>query len=509
MSEKINRNRNNYSIKIVVLVFAIFIMLILNMILSRISKTQDNDINLSYDNLSTVKEVIEYYKCTYISENKSTENGFSLDIYLKFSKLPYDENDNSNEEFYNNIINDIAKIISYKNYKLIDEENNIIIKVTCENRNVESILINDIEDYFIYMDSQISMKEYKEFKTTSFNISSEVLQSVINEGWDKNFYFGERDSIYNEYYIYFNQGIKVRTIQNKIYNIIFDKNYNGNVINNLFPGISSDSVKVSLGEPTFEDEENGVIGYKGDGIYVFFSKDEISIYRITDDSADDFFKLADEYIDSNIDLLEFMNKLTYMWPDYSKYEYSSNSVYLSYPLKGIQIKINYDDIDGILVYNNIKSSLPKVQRYLENTNFVARLQVDSVFEAEVKRINENSKEKQYSDEYIESLDDKQKSTIGESLKYYFYPEMDERNNIYKMRFISQRGTEPNRELNDSISSYLWASNDIFIYSKQGKGIYLYNLEEGKVSRIVEGDNEFNLKEYKNGILYYDNKEITL
>lgn len=509
MSEKINRNKNNYSIKIVVLIFAIFIMLILNMILSKMNKTPEGNTNLSYDSLSNVKDVIEYYDCTYISENKSTENGFNLDVYLKFSKLPYDQNDNSNEELYNNIINDVAKIINYRNYKLIDEENNITVKVTCKNRKVEIILINDIEDYFIYMDSQISMKQYKEFKTTSFNISSEVLQNVINEGWDKNFYFGQRDSIYNEYYIYFNQGIKARTIQNKIYNIVFDKNYNGNVINNLFPGISLNSVELSLGEPTFKDEEKNVIGYKGDGIYVFFSESEISIYRITDESADDFFKLADEYIDSKIDLLEFMNKLTYMWPDYSKYEYSSTSVYLSYPLKGIEIKINYDDISGILVYNNIKSSLSKIQRYLENTNFVARLQIDSVFEAELNRINENNNEKQYSDEYIESLDEETKSTIGESLKYYFYPETDERNNIYKMKFISQRGTEPNRELNDSISSYLWISNDIFIYSKQGKGIYSYNLEEGRVSRIVEGDNEFSLKEYKNGILYYDNKEITL
>lgn len=509
MSEKINRNKNNYTIKIVVLIFAIFIMLILNMILSKIAKTPDNTNNLSYDSLSNVKEVIEYYKCTYIAENQSTENGFYKDIYLKFCKLPYDENDNSNEEFYNNIINDIAKVINYRNYKLIDEENKITIKVTCKSRKVETILINDIEDYYIYMDSQLSMKKYKEFKITNFNITSEILQSVINDGWDKSHYFGERDSIYNEYYIYFNQGIKVRVIQNKIYNIIFDKNYDGNVVNNLFPGISFDSVEVNLGEPTFEDKENNIIGYKGNGIYIFFSKDEISVYRITDDNTDDFFKLADEYINSNIDLLEFMNKLTYMWPDYSKYEYTQNSVYLSYPLKGVEIKINYDDINGILLYNNIKSSMPKVQRYLENTNFVARLQTDSVFEVESKRVNESNKEKQYSDEYIESLEEKEKARIGESLKYYFYPEIDERGNIYKMKFISQNGNEPNRELNDSINYYLWASNDIFIYSKQGKGIYLYNLEEGKVSRIAEGDGEFNLKEYKNGILYYDNKEIML
>ena len=77
-----------------------------------------------------------------------------------------------------------------------------------------------------------------------------------------------------------------------------------------------------------------------------------------------------------IDLLDFMNELTYIWPDYSKYEYNSTSVWITYPLKGIEITINSGDINGILVYNNNKSSLSKIGRYLEDTNFVGRLQLD-------------------------------------------------------------------------------------------------------------------------------------
>lgn len=509
MEIKGNRNKNNYRIKIVVLLFAIFLLLILNIMLSKISKTKPNDTELNYDNLTNVRQVVEYYKCTYISEEQSKEDGFYLDVYLDFSKLPYDENDNSNEEFYNNIINDVAKVINYRNYKMIDIKNNITIKVTCKNRNVYNFLINDIEDYFIYMDSQISMKSFKEFKTIDLNITSELLQSVINDGWDNRYNFGIRDSIYEDYYIYFKQGIKVRTIQDKIYNIVFDNNYSGNVVNNLFPGISFDSIEASLGNPTFEDKDNNVIGYKSNDIYVFFSNNEISVYRNSNDNSDDFFKLADEFINEEIDLLEFMNKLTYLWPDYSKYEYSSDSVYLSYPLKGIEIKINYDDINGILVYNNIKSSMSKIQRYIENTNFVARLQLDAVFESEIKRINNNATEKERSDKYFESLDDEEKKKVGESLKYYYYPEIDNTKSVYKMKFVSQTGNEPNRELNDNISSYMWISNDMFIYSKKGKGIYSYNLVDGRVNRIIEGKDNFVLEKYENGKLYYDGNEIDI
>lgn len=204
-----------------------------------------------------------------------------------------------------------------------------------------------------------------------------------------------------------------------------------------------------------------------------------------------------------------MNQLTYMWPDYNQYEYSKSSVYVSYPLKGIEIKVNYDDTDGILVYNNIRSSLSKVNRYLENTDFIAKLQIDCVFESECKRVIKRDSEKERSDDYLETLDEKTKSIIGESLEYYYYPEKDENGGIYSMKFISQSGDNPNRELNDNINSYIWTSNYNFVYSKSGKGIYLYNLQDGRVTRIVEGRDEFKIKEYKDGILYYDKSEISM
>ena len=511
MKENENRNLRNYRIAIVFLIVAIFMLFVIVSMIVRVfnSHKKDTSTELSYDNLTTIKQVVEYYKSKYISDDLAQENGYNKEIKLEFAKLPYEEDDTSNEKYYTNFINDIAKVTRYANFIMLDEKNEITIKVTCRNRKVEKILINDIEDYFIYMDSQISMKVYKVIEITNFDISSEILQRIVDENWENLDYFGKRDSIYDEYYIYCNQGIKIKPIQNKIYNIIFDKNYQGNVINNLFPGIDFSSVKAELGNPTFEDKENEVIGYKGEKIYVFFSKSEISLYRVSNEDTDDFFKLADEFINSKIDLLEFMNQLTYMWTDYNKYEYSKDTIYLSYPLKGIEIKVNYDDIDGILVYNNIKSSLSKISRYLENTNFVARLQMDSVFESECKRIIKRDNEKICSDKYLETLNENEKNIIGESLEYYYYPEKDENGSIYSMKFISQSTDNPNRELNDNINSYLWVSNYNFVYSKTGKGIYMYNLQDGRVTRIVEGKDQFKLKEYKDGILYYDENEISM
>lgn len=504
-----DQNERNYKKILIVLFVVVFILFLISNMLTLIQKNKEQSGTISYDNLSTIKEVIEYHKSKYISEKASTEKDFYLDVYVKFRLLPYDENDQSNEEYYNNLLEDCAKILRYKSFKLIDKENDINIKVICDGRKINSIIINDIEDYFIYMDSQISLKKYVEIPITQLNIQSQILQECINNNWDKNIYFGERDSIFNKYDIYFEEGIKVRIIDNKVYNIIFTNKYNGNIVENLFPGIDLKNVEATLGEPTFEDKEIKVIGYKGENIYIFFTENEISVYRNGQIDADNFFELSDKFISEELDLLEFMNELTYIWPDYSDYNYSSTSVFISYPLKGVEISINSDDTNGILLYNNIKSSLQKVNRYLENTSFVARLQKDLVCEAEKRRLNSENTLSDKCEEYKNQLDDETKKIIGESAKYDIVPIKDDNGYIYTMNFISKNGEFPNRELNDSISSYLWLTDDYFLFSKIGKGIYFYNLNTGKIQRVLEGTEEYKFKEFNNGILKYDDTEVQL
>ena len=43
--------------------------------------------------------------------------------------------------------------------------------------------------------------------------------------------------------------------------------------------------------------------------------------------------------------------------------------------------------------------------------------------------------------------------------------------------------------------YCWATNEYFIYSKRGNGIYFYNLNTGRIQRIITGSKiqEFNIK----------------
>ena len=210
------------------------------------------------------------------------------------------------------------------------------------------------------------------------------------------------------------------------------------------------SIKNILGTPSFEDEERKVIGYKGKNVYVFFYNDEISIYRNINIDINEFFELVDRFLDDELDLLDFMNKLTYIWPDYSEYEYDEKGAFISYPLKGIEIRIGQEGTNGIIIYNNINEDISIINNYLQNVEFISRLKVDAVFESEKRRIDKGIKVLENCKEFEEN----NKSNSNKSNKFYIYSENDTNNSITKMNFISKDKEYPNREIIDRIDYFL-------------------------------------------------------
>lgn len=497
--DQYNKNYKKIGIVLFVLIFILFLMLISLSIIKNNAK-QDNTDNISKN--KTIKEIVIEYGNKYISEKNNQTNGYEKNIYVELNTLPYD-GDESNEEYYMNFLNDLARAVYYKNYFIFDQKNDYTIEVICKNNAIYNVIINDIEFYFQYMDAQIDMKNYEKIPETEMNVQSQLLNELIRNNWNKDIYFGTKDSLFNRYNIFFDEGIKVRIIKDNVYNVVFTKNYKENVVNDIFCGVDFNTIKAKMGEPSFEDKEKGVIGYKNRSFYIFFTENEISIYRNLDINIDEFFELVDKFISDEMDLKEFMNDLTYLWPDYSDYVYDNKSIFISYPLKGIEIKLNYDDISGILVYNNIKSILPNIKKYLNNSDFIPRLKLDSVFEAEKRRINENKMDIQKCNEYKETLKIEDKKKIGESFYYEYYPNITKNKTISKMKFISRHNDAPNRELNDRIDDFLWMNNDIFIYSKENDGIILYDLRNGEARRLVSGTDKFELNGIENNILKYD------
>ena len=81
----LEENNNKYKKTIIILIILILILFIVSLILANINKNNQTP-ELSYDNLKTVKEVIEYYKSKYISEKISDDKKYSLEVYLTLIK---------------------------------------------------------------------------------------------------------------------------------------------------------------------------------------------------------------------------------------------------------------------------------------------------------------------------------------------------------------------------------------------------------------------------------------
>lgn len=498
----------------IIMLLVLILFLVLTLVLNRVEQEQEVDI----DALDTIREVVEFYGSKYISENLSEEPGYAYDVKVVFKVKPYvEETEEINRQYYETLLDAIARVINYRSYIIRDDEKDITIKVVCIDGKISKIILNDIEDYFTYIESLVSAKHYEEIEETDLEPTSEILTNIISNNWSANTDIGQKSSIYNGYEIYLDMGIRVKKVQDKIFNIVFTDRYQGSVVNNISVEQSLDKVQSILGNPSFsyKDEEKDieVIGYKSNKIYAFFNnKKEISIYWIEKKNTDDFFKLANKYFEDNYntqDFLNFMNDLTYLWKDYTDYEYTKNSVFIAYPQRGIEIKVGYDDTNGILVYNNINTELSTLETYFENTVYISRLKIDAIFEAEKRRNEDDYNDKQKSEDYKEKLKENEEYISGFSSAYDFYPKysMDE---IIGMKFISKEENLPNRELNDYVDTYIWISDTKFAYSKNMVGIFLYDLETGYVSRIIdENEDPYVIKGFENGILKYDNSEVAI
>lgn len=497
--------------RIIILGIVVFLFLTILVMVALLNDIQSNRNKQEQLELTggfhSVKEILEYYGCRLIKNKDSTEDDFSVDIYTNFKYDLY-ENEQSHEEFYENLIHDMAKFLNYSNFRMIDDSKTqkIEIRVIGDKDKIKKILINGMEDYFIYMDSQISMKEYKEIPLTEFSIESPELINCLQNNWSTQTDFGSRETIFQDYYLYFDEGIEVRKISGKIYNVVFTKNYVKSIINGFTVGENRDIIIRELGKPTFQNDEKNIIGYKGKEIYVFFEEDQISIYRNTEEQGfDAFFELVDEFLAEETSLLEFMNELTYLWTDYEEYTYDSETVFLSYPHKGIDIKMNYENTNGIVLYNNIGVSQKRINPYLEHTEFVAILQLDNVYNAEVRRVeNERTfseKCKAYQEKY------EAEDTRNRGKNYDYYMKMSSNEKIICTYFISQNSQYPNCELSENIESYIWVNDDCFVYSVENKGIYYYDLRNQVKGVVTTGTGKFEIKSYENNILKYQDSEI--
>lgn len=500
------KKRKKILILIGILVFAIIILLIsIEMLSNPSSKKKEYK---SINDFSSIQEMVEYMKCKYIKEKKSKEKDYDLDVYLELYKDLYTDG-NSNEDYYTKLINNMAGVSGYKNIRMIDEKKDITIAIKCdkENKIIDEIKINGIENYFKYEDSKETIENYKDANIINVNVQSNILNNAINANWERNqIKFGSKDSDFENYEIFFDEGIEVRTVDSKIYNIIFNNRYQQEIVEGIKVGENFQEIINKLGTPEFGEEDSSYIGYITESFYIFFSNDEISIYPKEDTDKEKFANLMNIFSKDN-DEKKLMKNLTDIWQDYDSYEYNEKAFEITYALKGIKISYSGSEKDGVYVYKNYTGTLCngiEVKDIISNKskapqNIILKLDTDLVDEKEAFRILKKQ-------DGIVHDEAGENERFSKNKKFAIILDQDNKN----LKVVSLDSKFPNREWNKNIqiNSYKWYDEKNLIYSIKNKGIYVYNAENAEISVVVEGNEEFTFNKLENNTLTYDtNKEI--
>lgn len=535
------KKRNVKKILLIVIILFIAILAVREIIIKAIER--DNAEEKTYTQISdftSVKEIAEYMGCTYIKEEESTGDKYDIDIYLKF-KYPLYTEDVSNEDYYYNMIALIVGYLNYQNVRLIDQENDVVIAITCDKaeEQLEELLINGDTNYFGTQESLKSIEKYQVFDMVEIEVQSQELKELISKGWvTDEVDFGTKETEFDDYDIFFDEGIEVKTINKKVFNIIFTEKYEKEVVNGIKVNTSFEEIKKILGTPTFNhsnyvenrEKEIGYIGYKGKDIYIFFSENEISIYRI--ENADTTTNLADaiETFNQDNEIREFISKITDTWTDYDFYGYDDNSVMLKYTLRGIKIAFTPSE-SGVYVYSNYNGYIADgvtIENIVKDTELIpenVKMQIDK----DLVDIYEESRIATYNNRYGNSLmgapdysTQEFSIDIGNDKIFFVsrtrkYPNSvvnkkssifikysdtefifdDDQNIIYKYDATTQELTHLSKDINMLII------NNKKIFSINGMGLYAYDIESQTLNQVLQFENEVT------GIYKYDEQSLII
>ena len=310
--------------------------------------------------INEYKKALVFYECEFVKINSSEEEEFEKDLYIRIPYKPVDDLGTSNQYYYEQIIKTIAVISNKTNFRIIDEEQPLIVRVRFENGEVK-YTINGSNNY--YETQKALLKSDKTINNTNLTITSSELNKLIEADWERaeiKKVLGNIEKTEEDYDIYNNASIKTKTINLNVFNIIFTKNYENEVFSGIKTGLDNKEIIKILGKPTFENQEaNKLIGYKTDNYYAFFTEGNISVYRIehfNENKNEEFAKLVTELLESK-DYTKFLNVVTEIYPEFSNYKKESNEIEIFYPQIGFSFSLNTKGKSGITIYNNYQGKI--------------------------------------------------------------------------------------------------------------------------------------------------------
>ncbi len=382
--------------KVIITIFIILFILLV-MILFTISNLQSQeaeefetdiesvDVSTVTEEGKTIKQIIEESDAKYLEENGET-------IYVEFSKDLFDEEGESNKDYFFNIIKKLQNASPEKSFILLDQAKNIDINVKYSTTDKEYIIkIKDIENFYDVIDGKkyVGVDKISIVPTSNFLINNSYLSNLsINKSYFKTIkdYLGEGEPLEDNYTSYLDGKIKIRLSPVKtVRNIIFTEKCEGDITKDIKLGMSLREIQEINNTNAFGSLEENYLGYREGDFYLFFYNNETSVYSYAYEYNEEFEDLLDEYLASkNLD--NFINSLLQSWKTYDYYEYDAEkqSAYILYSTRGVEIDIKNNDSKGIKLYTNYYFT-NKTKDYVKRGLIDVDLHTDLVDKVEKER----------------------------------------------------------------------------------------------------------------------------
>jgi len=306
------------------------------------------------DKFKTVQEVVEYHGSKFISRDK----GVIIKTYINSKYDLFDENGKSKELYFRDMISDIVEI-EKNSFYLIDSEKKIEIYVEYDKEKDKfTMKINNQEDFYENVDGDIyvDLENTEIVKESDLTVTNNVLKTLT----DDNMYYmntmlldENRQQLENGYYSYDDGKVLAKLNAGKALNIIFNGEYEDEIATGIHVGTKLKDIEEKYSNLAWGSAREGYLAYRVDHLYVFFYEDQVSVYHSQYKEMEDFDEYLSDYCSTG-DLEKLANDFKIHWTNYFEYEYNpeEESLYISYPSRGLEIDIKRNDSTGIKIYNN-------------------------------------------------------------------------------------------------------------------------------------------------------------
>ena len=311
-----------------------------------------------------LSNVLESTGTTLIKAEKGSEKDYNIDIYVKFGEEP-SKYGTSNKNYFEYLMTLINPILKKKKFRLIDQEKNMIIRGKFNSKGTIKYIVNNDINYFANIASFQNFYEIKNDNTVNPEIKSSELIELLNNNWNRNTSktIGKITRSVKNVDYYDNNGYSIKMIDGKVAAIIFDKNYKKEVFEGIYPGMPLENFKYSNIQTSSSDIS--IQGFDTVKYTVYYYKGNVYVIRkkVYDEAKNIEFENTVNTLLKNKDYNEFYKKVMEIYSDFYIKRITTDSIYISFPLEGFEIKYNYTNPNiteketGIYIYANYQGKI--------------------------------------------------------------------------------------------------------------------------------------------------------